>query len=165
MGDLGYCFPRYLEIKVCVSRRKGTQVPGQFSLKTTPYNPAWGGGGDDNLITGWPGLRQLENWELINERPGPWQVNNLYERVTIHWVWLAEWWPSICVWWKRTQSLLELFALSKTNFPSLVFKLRFAGTKVTILFGEQWQMAPSLSPHFKTQSHSLQGSTWINFVH
>ena len=118
--------------------------------------------------------RQFDNWmtrietigELTNERLRPWQLNNLWELNTIHWVWLLSD-VRICMWWKRTQSLLELFALSKTNFPSLVFKLRFAGTKVTILFGEQWQIAPSLSPHFKTQSHSpgLQVSSWINFVH
>ena len=162
MGDLGYCFPRYLEIKVCVSRRKGTQVPGQFSLKTTPCNPAWGGGGDDNLITGWPGLRQFENWPMRGWGHDSSIICMSGSRY-IGSGWLSD--GRICVWWKRTQSLLELFALSKTNFPSLVFKLRFAGTKVTILFGEQWQMAPSLSPHFKTQSHSLQGSTWINFVH
>ena len=104
--------------------------------------------------------RQFDNWmtrietigELTNERLRPWQLNNLCELNTIHWVWLLSD-VRICMWWKRTQSLLELFALSKTNFPSLVFKLRFAGTKVTILFGEQWQMAQSLSPHFKTQSH------------
>ena len=40
------CFPRYLEMKVVVSRRKGT--PGQFSLKTTPCT--WPGEGAGTTI-------------------------------------------------------------------------------------------------------------------
>ena len=64
MKILGYCYPSNVEIKVCVSRGEGTQVPGQFSLKTTTCDVSWGEGGDDNLITGWPGLRQSENWPM-----------------------------------------------------------------------------------------------------